>query len=924
MILRSYEVMTLLSQLEARKESWDNLAPAKRPTEARKYSEIFKKNYDVLYKKLNENCKCSPEETFWILIPVLECLLDVMKSIDEGTEFRSVFTADDLSFFAGCRKLYPENQDKEHVHIEQLNKMLVDNYPEWCMRSFPCSLNRKNNEEDCVPAELFLQISNSFLTDRKEVPDETAAQMRDYFQKHYRLNVSDQNAKTFIAALIQRNPGGHSLDEKYIREWENWLSDCGLENDKRSRLEYIYPLYADAFRENSTISPEYAAFLHNELNGFPEDERTEAVQNLMGEAKKYLTVRFHEWSREGFRCQPKNQPAQKELFLPVAIQWLESAAAQKQPEPETVQEQKNVIRSIQDYCRETREINVKDDGIATLVFRWMGERIPVTVSDYKEQQEWLTNCRIRENSVSCMLMLPLAARMTEDEEAMRQTGVLFIGEHMESVERYQKEWPEKEQEEAGKITRKESAFLLENFTEWRQAQNEEGNTQRKKSDLLAQLGKRWQEELLADTELSSDELSRVLSSISNIQDSEGKKLDLSQLKKHIVYVQLKETEENCRKEPTPDSLKSLAECYQKAYAFGDDIDQYETIVQDASDTLSRNFIAWSQIDFQAGEKVPDASIIPVAEKWLQTLSGAHSSAVSSGGLKDITERMAALSVMRSAEGKELLNEARERCFDLMRSEMRDQKTETDPLWWDRLSEFYHDETDKAGEYRQDAVRWLDNACRKKNQKAKQIITGILEENRNVVPEEAAGLSGWNEVQTERIQEAFRNMLSRYGSPDDLSESRLAETWQKEYSQDYAVGWEELSRTGFFKESAAACLEDLYDSSSAEDRSKILRQIWDTGAEDPSKAGGLSGIEQSFVKEKLTSQFSEFWKDADHEGRTELEKFAGKVSLDLKNTDVGRAKDFLKDYENETPMSTAAIGHRIAELARRPEWRKSAR
>lgn len=920
-ILRVYEVLDLIMGIEIQKDRWEELPADKREKEIKNTATANKKKYELLFKTLRTKCGCSEQDAFSILLPLLEQLLSMMQSIDEGTEFQNVFSAEDIRFFAGCRRCLENMDDIQTADREKLNKLLVDNYIAWSDQAFPSNIGKSTKQEDPVlPERMFYQLSSSALTENEQIGQETIKQIRDYYQEHYKLDQTDEVAKSFIELVIEKDSKLHEINEEYIQEWEKWLVECGLGKDLAGKLAILFPLYLKAFDENSTISSEYVADFYDEIQRKLSDEMDEKITTLRDNAERFLLTHFDEWSEGQFRLL-RDQTISAERFCPIATKWLADITSEQTEEPEKNEQTLRVIEHIQEYLQDARDIQPMQDipPLAKLIFQWIKDHFEVDKKQYEKQENWLNDCRVHEKKTVLKLLLQLASSLTDSEEKMDDADVEFVGEHMDAVLKYQQEWTDPETFQLTKeITRKESDYLLEHFVEWRKSVNNSSMSQRGKNEKLVSMVSEWQSQRMMDTGLSSEELTEVYNSLTSIRKEDGSKLDLEPLHLHIAYTQLREHTEACRKNPNKDTVQELAGCFQKIA--GREDDQYEDYRQQAQILLSQEFLMWSEADFMAGDREPDSCLIPIAEGWLNMQGGSRGADIPSEKIREIEDKLVDKAALRSQEGKELLAGIHQRCFEQMRIESRNQgKTDqADADWWDRLAEYYESEDE---DQRLAVVKILDEACGRKNQQAKRIMMEILRQRNNAVPEDVSRNSRWNDIRKERLNEAVLSMLSRFGIPEDLVERKLAVIWEEDYEEDYTTRWQELQTGGDYEGILKAYLSKLYTESG--EPVAFLQKLWNSSDEEYENSNGTAKVEKAFVGDTLKSFYSDLWKNGARDERNELDAFTQKVQnnlpLGLEATDAGKARDFLEAYQSEQPLSLKDISQRIRELSQHPQW-----
>ena len=937
-ILRSYDVISLLTLLDAWNEKWEGLPEQKKPAEAKKYATRYKRRYEILYKTLLKNCQIAPVDAYMILLPLLDYLLETMGSIDAGTEFQNAFAPEEISFFACCRKLSEKagERDQNSHRKEKLNKLLVDNYAEWSKQGYPCTMGKDSQEEDnTVPMDLFILISTSAFSEKTE--KETLQKAREYFREHYRLNEEEGKQKDFIAQLIRQERAYYTFDEEYILEWEKWLSECGIKKEKIHQLPFLGKLYQEALRcgegAEEAISPAYASAFKAEMMAMETEETAEGTERIRDELKEaasdYLVEHFEQWSRSDFRSPPRNLPAKKEIFLPATVKWLNNLPVDELEESDT-QKLANTIGKIQEYCQNGKITTDELCQVAAPIYDWQSQHLRIDVSFYENQEKWLHDeCKLRDEKRICSLLLPLAEKLTSDEENMTEAGVLFIGKHRDAIEEAMDGMTEEEKRRAARIQDREFNFLLEHFVEWREAREEAGIGGREKSESLVRMVAKWQNENLSQTDLSSAQLKSILGSLSNIRTGDQSKLDLEPLKRQISLAEMKELTESCKKEVSPEKIRELAELYQesKKQHEGQDLDQ----IQDAYEMLCRHFTEWSEVNFQAGDAEPDESFFQVAQGWLEISGGGRADTLGSSGLKTIEDRLAGLRIARTEQGKSLLAQVRQLRFDTMNREARKpEQVDSNELWWDQLAEYYDLEgkeeiRETEEENRARVCMLLNEAGSRGNLYAKQKITEILKQRNNEIPEEASRNSTWAEIQRERLDEAYQQMLSRFSSPEDLGELVLAGVWKSDYEEQYSAQWSELKQKAGQEEAIKERFLQIYQDASIEDRLDLLQRFWNVSQEELTEpTNGLQSLEKKCVAGILKQDYDELWKNLSTENREILDQLILKVNekqpLDLKNTMAVKAKAFIDAYQRTELMSVAEISGMLTEVARYPEWR----
>lgn len=206
-ILRAYDVIELLVNLDTRINEWNGLNETLKPSRAGRDSLFLKKNFDILYKTFTRNCKIEPREAFNLLEPLLYNLLDIMGSIEEGTEFDSEFSEADIPFFAACRMCLEgehEDENKQEACINKLDRLLIRNYELWSKQQFACAFEKGAQPTEVMPLKVFMSITREALESTEVKVEELINPICDFIKQNYQnmIDPSDAETKSFTIGRL--------------------------------------------------------------------------------------------------------------------------------------------------------------------------------------------------------------------------------------------------------------------------------------------------------------------------------------------------------------------------------------------------------------------------------------------------------------------------------------------------------------------------------------------------------------------------------------------------------------------------------------------------------------------------------------------------------------------------------------------------
>ncbi len=924
-ILKSYEVFAKIVEVEQRRTIWDALDHSARVKKVDNYSQQFKKDFDILNKTLTRNCKCAQSEAFFILLPVLQDLLAVMEDIEPGTELQTVFHSADISFFAACRKQIETVKDKESIaenkeiieeNIKKLDDLLTRNYQVWSEQEFSSSfLKEKGDSPEPFPQNIFQPLTRNALNEKWADLDRVLPKLREYVQKNYKLNYSDESTQSFVNAVFENT----ELSDESMETWETWLRTCS-KTDLRSDIEPFASILLQWIERNkeSELGTRKIAGIRESMA-----QKEETDDKLSGKADQMLVDRFLIWSKTAFASELSNKPIRKELFYPIALNWLGEINR-------TVEEQKNpqvdaAIDAVQHYCQEySQEDQVCKVAEGIFSYLCKAQDREITRELYISQRDWLQEeCRVNEKHAFVVLLI-LADKMFKDTDSMMKAGVDFVGEHMDDLVRYRKNQNYQTAVNTEMLVKRERGFLLANFALWRRIENEKDSIRYQDVEAIRDMAAEWQKDGLADSNLSLAELQSVYDSLAGIKGKDGRKLDLSILECHMIRVSLREMVAKAEKEGNigETELHKIAEYRQKFLQTVGDEDDRD--LEGAERILLNNLYLWSRSGFLTGEDMPDESFITLIRKWIE--SAGRQRKHTSKELKEISEALSEIPCITRAREEKLLEDVSELVYQAMLTEAKDVVfVDGHEDWLDRLVSLYTDEeNEEASDHRRRIVKILAEASERGNKKARNHILTILVSCQNMIPEEALKLSQWSAVRKEQINKTLEKMLGRYKSVPDLAEENLSTVWNSEYSTDCSAAWEDLPQQADFDRVVGEYLDRMCTEAGPDGAREILEKMWELTADHGSTAKGITGIERDYAVSYFDHNYDEMWQNGNAETRRKLDALydamtkSGELLTIATHSDARKARIFIETYSKEN-LQENEIRMALKQVLEQPQW-----
>ena len=928
-IVKSFDVFDLLVDAEQWKRNLMSLDRNSRAGKVRKFiSENKKQYYDSLYYTLIKNCKCSAEDAFHILFPMLQNILEVMGDIEPGTEFQSGFDKDDIPFFAACRKQLAQSGDYAEEIAGKLDQMLIRSFESWGEQNFNSSFLKKQIEDQgAFPQETFRYIAEEALKSGNVKSKEVVDKIREYIRQNYKLNYSSEQDREFISILMNYEDSSKVADETIV-SWEKWLTDCS-ETDIRKDIGPYATILLQWLEKSgqSDLGDRKIAGLRESLSN-----KNEIDPEVVKRADRLLTEHYCTWSKTGFTVDPGDRPIGKAAFYPIALGWLKRICNDPEAKPDRQNEE--AIDAIQQYCRDYPQENDVCQ-IAEEIFQYLCRTREITKDLYDLQREWLQDgCRVNEKRAFVLLLI-LADKMFAENESMGKAGVDTVGDHMDDLARYNKDRKYETTVDTDALMKRETEFLLSNFAQWRQIENEKDFRSNLDTDILRDMAEQWQKDGLYESNLGYIELQSIYDSLISVRSKEGKKLDLSVLEKHMIRIQLREAVAKANKEKnyTSKDLQEIAAIRQRYIKSGHDEDDED--LASADRILIQNFYSWSEAGFQAGEDEPDSSFVDLTRVWIDSI---NPSKTPFKELDEIAEKLSEIPCIIKAKDKTLLEDLRKKSFDSMKAQSKDADLiDKDEEWLDRLMTYYSDEdTEEASDQRRDICKKLSEAYKRGKEKtdspifekAKKYIILVLEKNQYLIPEEARREEAWIEVRRGQINGALEQMLARFPAIRELSEEKLETVWNEDYAGEYSVKWSELHapNQSDFDAVISGYLDRIYSEAAEEDKVGILKDLWEMSSESGRNTKGIAGAERKFTTGRLDSDYNTIWINSGTNVRKELDALYDQMSQQnemmdtAKRSEARKASQFSEAYIRETlkEEETKLLLRQVTEF---PGWMK---
>lgn len=925
-IVKSYDVFELLVESEKWKEKLLTLDQNTRAGKIRKFiSENKKQYYDILFYTLTKNCKCSTDDAFYILLPTLQSILEIMDDIEPGTEFQSGFTPADISFFAACRKQLLRAEENEMI-ANKLDQILINNYQIWGEMNFAASfLKNKNEDQDSFPQELFLNISTHALKNEKVNSKEVIDRLKTYIQSNYKLDYTSEKDLDFVSALMRYEESVRLSDDS-IESWGNWLAACSKTDVKKDIGPYA-TVYLQLLEkcEQSDLGEKKTAGLLESLLKF------DSYKDTYSKAERLLLKHFCSWSKNSFMVDPGDRQIHKEGFYSITQKWLDEIESNTD---ETYNEEKEeTIKAIQLYCQDYPQEN-EICLIAEKIFRYLCREKEITKEIYISEREWIQDaCNVNEKKAFVLLLI-LAEKLFESNETMLKAGVGFVGDHMDELARHIKNPIYETNVNVDSLIKRETEFLIENFAKWRQSESEKDFIKNQDIEILRDMVEQWQNDGLLESNLGYTELQSIYDSLIPLKSKDGKKLDLSVLEKQKARVQLREIVAKANKEKNynEDVLKAIAEIRQKVIALG--IDENDDDLINANRILISNFHSWSKIKFESGEGEPDESFIQLAKEWVESI---NPSKITFKELDEIAVVLSEVPCILLAKDKAFLEDLNRKSYDSMKTQSKNTETvDNDESFLDRLVSYYSNEdTDEASGQRRDICKKLSEAYRRSSEKpnskifekASHHIKSILEGNHHIIPDEAKRDEVWAKVRKELVNQAVGQMLSRFATIKELQEQKLKSIWNEDYAKEYSVEWRELYdlSQSDLETVVNQYIEKIYSDKTADNKLNDLKYLRELSQESGRSNKSITAIERKFLTKKFDADYNALWINASSDVRKEIDGLYDEISqndsLDIaKYSDARKARLFSESYSSEI-LQENEIKDLLKQIIEYPEWKK---